>query len=112
MAFPVTNNPGFCWGSEFASFQSIRSMLDPTVFGPAVVMAAITPDATGLVPLKNPLNLTTSPTRGLICDAAGTVVGHDAFGNAQTWYVIAGINWISVAGVTSLGTTAHVMGIW
>ena len=113
MAFPTTENPTFNWGSESFNFQNLLNVKTSTIDAPATVIAAITPDATGSVPLKNPFTGVTSPTRGLFVDVAGTVTGHDAFGNVVTTLpLVAGLNWISLAGVTSIVTISKIWGVW
>jgi hypothetical protein len=107
MAFPANINPQFLWNAENFSFQNLKMLRDASAFGPAVVYAKITPDATGLNALAN------GPTRGLIADVAGTFTGHDAFGNLVTTMPLQpGYNPISVLGITSLATTTQVWGVW
>ena len=113
MVFPVSNNPTFNWGSESFDFQNLLTVKVSTMDAPATVIAAITPDATALIPLKNPFTGVASPTRGLFVDVAGTVTGHDAFGNVVTTLpLVAGLNWISLAGVTSIVTISKIWGVW
>ena len=113
MAFPVSNNPTFNWGSESFDFQNLLTVKVSTMDSPGVVIATITPDATGLVPLKNPLTGNVSPTRGVSVDVAGLVTGHDAFGNPITNFPLAaGVNWISFAGITSVSSIGYIRGIW
>ena len=113
MAFPTTSNPNFLWNGESFNFANLKMLRDPSAFGPAVSIAAITADATGLIPLNNPLSNSPSPTRGLFVDQAGTVTGHDAFGNIVTALpLVAGLNWISLAGVTSIATITKIWGVW
>lgn len=113
MPFPINSNPQFTWNGENFSFQNLRMLKDPSAFGPAVSIAAITPDGTGSIPLNNPLTNSPSPTRGLFVDQAGTVTGHDAFGNVVTNLpLVAGLNWISLAGVTSITTITKIWGCW
>jgi hypothetical protein len=113
MAFPTALDPVFSWGSAEVAFKDLVVEQPEIWAGPAIVMAAITPDATGLVPLVNPKTGITSPTRWLIANAVGTVTGHDAFGNVVTALPLqAGINKISLAGVTSIATTTSLWGVW
>ena len=113
MAFPTSSDPTFNWGSERFSFQNLLTVKVSTMDAPAVVIAAITPDATALIPLTNPFTGVVSPTRGLFVDVAGTVTGHDAFGNVVTTLpLVAGLNWISLAGVTSIVTISKIWGVW
>lgn len=113
MAFPTNTDPTFEWGSIVIAFKDLLASPHEAWAGPAVVIAAITPDATGLVPLVNPRSGVASPTRGLLANAVGTVTGHDAFGNAVSAVPLqAGYNSISLAGVTSLGTTSSLWGVW
>jgi hypothetical protein len=107
MAFPTNENPSFDWNCRVFTMETLPALQDPLFDSPAIVFAAITPDATGLVPLPK------GPTRAIWSQAAGTLTGHDAFGNAITAIPLqAGWNKISVAGVTSIATTTSVWGVW
>jgi hypothetical protein len=113
MVFPTSSDPTFNWGSESFSFQDLLTVKVSTMDSSAVVIATITPDATGSIPLKNPFTGNASPTRGVVVDVAGLVTGHDAFGNPITNFPLAaGVNWVSLAGVTSVTTIAHIAGVW
>lgn len=108
MAFPLNTVPEFNWnvgGGD--TIQAIRQRGSGDVDGPAIIFSKIVPDATGLVPL------TQGPTRAIIADVAGTITGHDAFGNAvATFPLQPGWNKVSLAGVTSIATTTQVWGVW
>jgi hypothetical protein len=107
MAFPTTLNPSFLWNAEGFSFQNLKMLRDASAFGPAVVYAKIAPDASGNNPFAQ------GPTRGIIADVAGTMTGHDAFGNLVTGMPLQpGYNPISMGGITSIATTTQVWGVW
>lgn len=108
MAFPTKQSPTFNWDYDGAGdIPTTRNLPVGVIQGPAIVFSKITPDATGVVPLPQ------GPTRAIIADVAGTVTGHDAFGNAvATFPLQAGWNSISLAGVTSIATTTQVWGVW
>lgn len=111
MAFPLTPDPSVVWNGESLSYRDIKAGRF-SMNAPAFNMKAIVADATGLVPLVEPTTGLNSATRALICDAAGSIAGHDVYGNAITVYVQAGWNAYVLAGITSLTTTAHVIGVW
>lgn len=108
MVFPLVKSPTFQWDYDgVGDLPTTRGLPVGVISGPAIVFAKITPDATGLLPL------TQGPTRAIIADVAGTITGHDAFGNAvATFPLIPGWNSISLAGVTSIATTTQVWGVW
>jgi hypothetical protein len=107
MAFPTTDDPFFEWGRETGRYQDIRYFSAVTVFGPAVTFVKITLDATGLVPL------TGGPTRAIWANVAGTLTGHDAFGNVVSAIpLVAGWNNLCLAGVTSLSTTTQCWAVY
>ena len=105
--FPLTPSPQFNWGTDSGNLAGARQFQRLIVSGPAINFSKIVPDATGLIPLKQ------GPTRAIWADVAGTITGHDAYGNVVTTFpLVAGWNSISLAGVTSIATTAQVWGIW
>jgi hypothetical protein len=109
MAFPKLAVPVFKWGLEAKSYTDVSDYDMPTLLGPAIVYADITAqiDSGGNTPL------TQGPTRGLICDKAGTLTGHDAFGNVVTTMTLqAGYNAVCIAGITSIATITQVIGVW
>jgi hypothetical protein len=107
MPFPTTTDPFFTWGEEEGQFKDIRNFKAATLFGPAVKFSKITVDATGLVPLSG------GPTRAIWADTAGTLTGHDAFGNAVSGIpLVTGWNSLCLAGVTSITTTTQVWAVY
>lgn len=105
MTFPVTDNPVFKWADQEFTFSNMRTVDNATLFGPAVRLSAITP-ATA-TPLPG------GPTRAIISQAAGTITGYDAFGNAVTALPLQeGWNNISLAGVDSIATTTAVWAVY
>ena len=106
-AFPVTLQPNFVWGNETGPWRGMESFKEATILGTAVNFSRIALDPTGSQPLPG------GPTRAIWADVAGTITGHDAYGNPVTAFpLIAGWNAISLAGVTSLATTTQVWAIY
>jgi hypothetical protein len=105
-SYPLTPNPNFMWGG---SNGGIRDLPREAILGPMVNYADVTSqiDATGETPL------TQGPTRGLFVDQAGTLTGHDAYGNViTTIHLQAGYNPICVGGITSVVTITQIIGCW
>lgn len=106
-SFPTVANPTFKWSLESGPLSGVMQFHEATLFGPAINYSQITPDATGLIPLPQ------GPTRGIIADIAGTLTGHDAYGNlVNTIPIQPGYNPICLAGVTSIATTTEIWGVW
>ena len=105
-AVAASTDPTFQWNGEFFAFRELRLAKDPTILGPAVVYALISP--------ANTTAFAKGPTRGLFVGAAGIIYGQDAFGNQVNGLpVIAGWNPVSFAGIDSTSTTAtNIWGVW
>ena len=105
-AVTATTDPLFVWNDESGQWKDMKNFKDPTLLGPAIVFAKISPtDNTALAK---------GPTRGICAGAAGVIYGQDAFGNQVNGIpVIAGWNPLCMAGIDNTSTTAtNIWGIW
>lgn len=106
MTYPVTPSPTFSWGGTHGGLRDLPAAV---VAGPMVHFADVTSqiDSGGVTPL------TGGPTRGIWVDAAGTITGHDAYGNAFSAIPVqAGYNPICIGGITSVATLTKVWAVY
>jgi hypothetical protein len=105
-AVAKTGNPSFVWNLATSSWTNLREMKNPSIFGPAINFALITP--------ANNTALAEGPTRGIFAGTAGVLYGQDAFGNQVNGIpVVAGFNPITMAGIDATNTTAtNLWGVW
>jgi hypothetical protein len=105
-AVTATSNPTFAWNAESGRWGDMKTFKDPTLLGPAIVFALITP--------TNTTALAKGPTRGLWVGAAGIIFGQDAFGNQVNGIPVAiGWNPLCMAGIDATSTTAtNIWGVW
>lgn len=106
MSYPKNANPNFKWGYDG------KVLSDPSLFGPFASMVNYA-DIDSQIDSGGNTPLTQGPTRGIFVDQAGTVTGHDAYGNVVTAIPVqAGYNPICLGGITSIATVTKIWGVW